>query len=71
MAFLLWNWGLARVPTSRAGVFLNMEPLVGAILGLIFLRESLGISAILGGLMILGSAAYFSTRNHEQSQISP
>jgi drug/metabolite transporter (DMT)-like permease len=25
----LWNWGLARVPASQAGVFLNLEPVVG------------------------------------------
>ncbi len=66
MAYLLWNWGLKRVPASRAGVFLNMEPLVGAILGVVFLRETLGTLAILGGLMILSSAAYFSSRGREQ-----
>lgn len=64
MAYVLWNWGLARVPASRAAVFLNMEPLMGAILGLTFLHESLGRLAILGGAMIIGSAAYFSTRTH-------
>jgi drug/metabolite transporter (DMT)-like permease len=30
---LLWNWGLKRVPASQAGIFVNLEPLVGAILG--------------------------------------
>lgn len=64
MAFLLWNWGLARVPASRAGVFLNMEPLVGTILGVLLLRESLGDLTIVGGMMILGAAAYFSTRRN-------
>lgn len=28
----LWNWGLERVPASQAGVFINLEPVVGAIL---------------------------------------
>ena len=28
-AYALWNWGVARVPASRAGAFLNLEPLVG------------------------------------------
>jgi drug/metabolite transporter (DMT)-like permease len=58
-AFLLWNWGLARVPAARAGVFLNLEPLVGTLLGLIFLNERLGAVGMLGAL-ILFSAAYFS-----------
>lgn len=69
MAYVLWNWGLARVPAARAGVFLNMEPLIGAILGVTFLHESLGALAILGGAMIIGSAVYFSTRTHVESAV--
>jgi drug/metabolite transporter (DMT)-like permease len=48
-ADLLWNWGLARVPASRAGVFLHLEPLTGAVLGVVVFDERLGITAILGG----------------------
>jgi drug/metabolite transporter (DMT)-like permease len=53
---LLWNWGLARVPSSRAGVFLNLEPVVGAILGVVILHEVLGPLAIVGGVLIVGAA---------------
>ena len=59
-AYVLWNWGLARVPAARAGVFLNLEPLVGTLLGLLLLHESLGYLGIAGGVLILLSAAYFS-----------
>ena len=59
-AFLLWNWGLARVPASHAAIFLNLEPLVGTLLGVIILNERLGAVGILGGALILFSAAYFS-----------
>lgn len=65
-AYLLWNWGLARVPASRAGIFLNMEPLVGAILGFLVLGESLGAGAFAGGAMIIASAVYFSLRPRHQ-----
>lgn len=61
-AYLCWNWGLARVPASRAGVFLNLEPLVGSCLGVIVLHDTLGAMALLGGAMILGPAIYFSRR---------
>jgi len=57
---LLWNWGLKRVPASRAGIFVNLEPLVGAILGVIVLHDVLGSLAIAGGVLILGGAVYFS-----------
>lgn len=59
-AYLCWNWGLARVPASRAGVFLNLEPLLGSCLGVIVLHDRLGLLALLGGAMILGPAVYFS-----------
>jgi len=62
-AYLFWNWGLARVPAARAGVFLNLEPLVGALLGLVVLHESLGVLGIVGGILILLSAAHFSRRS--------
>lgn len=61
-AYLCWNWGLARVPASRAGVFLNLEPLVGSCLGVFILHETLGALALLGGAMILGPAIYFSRK---------
>ncbi|MFZ1139241.1 MAG: EamA family transporter [Candidatus Sulfotelmatobacter sp.] len=57
---VLWNWGLKRVPASQAGIFVNLEPLVGAILGVSLLREQLGAMALAGGALIVGGAVYFS-----------
>lgn len=59
---LLWNWGLTRVPASRAGVFLNLEPIIGSVLGVTFLREHLGAVAWLGGAMILAAAFTVTSR---------
>jgi len=59
-ATVLWNWGLHRVPTSHAGIFVNLEPLVGAILGVSLLHEVLGRMALAGGALIIGGAVYFS-----------
>ena len=61
-AYLAWNWGLERIPASRAGVFLNLEPLIGTLLGVVLLNERLGAAAILGGALILGPAIYFSRK---------
>ena len=52
----LWNFGLTRVPASRAGVFLNMEPIIGSVLGVGFLGEHLGVIAWFGGAMIVAAA---------------
>jgi drug/metabolite transporter (DMT)-like permease len=59
---VLWNWGLQRVPASHAGIFVNLEPLVGAILGVYVLHEVLGSMALAGGAMIVAGAVYFSYR---------
>jgi drug/metabolite transporter (DMT)-like permease len=62
-AYLFWNWGLARMPASRSGVFLNLEPVVGTLLGFFLLHERLGPMAVVGGVIILGSAIYFTRRS--------
>jgi drug/metabolite transporter (DMT)-like permease len=61
---LLWNWGLTQVPASQAAIFLNMEPLIGSILGVCVLSEHLGPLAYLGGAMILAAALTLSTHTH-------
>jgi len=61
MTTLLWNWGLTQVPASQAGVLLNMEPLVGSLLGVFVLHETLGPSARTGGALILIAAVLITT----------
>jgi len=60
---LLWNWGMTRVPASQAGVLLNMEPLIGSLLGVSMLGEHLGPIAIAGGALILTAAITLTTRS--------
>jgi drug/metabolite transporter (DMT)-like permease len=60
--YALWNWGVARVPASRAGIFLNLEPLVGALLGILVLGEAWGPATIVGGALIVGAALVVSHR---------
>ena len=62
---LLWNWGIHHVPASRAGVFLNIEPALGSILGVELLGERLGPYAWLGGALIIGAAAVLTSRGYE------
>ena len=57
---LLWNWGLSRIPAGQAGVFLNLEPVVGTILGVTILHDTLGVFTIVGGLMIVVAAIIVS-----------
>ncbi len=60
---LLWNWGMTRVPASQAGVLLNMEPLIGSLLGVLILHEHLGPLAAVGGLMIILAAIALTSKS--------
>ncbi len=43
------------VPTETAGLFCGLNPLIASILGVVFLREQLGINGFIGAAFILGS----------------
>ncbi|HLA63296.1 MAG TPA: DMT family transporter [Rhodothermales bacterium] len=58
VSFLLWNWGLQHVEAARAGVYGNIEPVVGAALGVWWLGEKLGPSAVVGGLLVVVAALF-------------
>jgi drug/metabolite transporter (DMT)-like permease len=66
---MLWNWGMTQVPASQAGVLLNMEPLIGSLLGVFVLQEHLGPLAWLGGAMILGAAITLTTHRPQPKPI--
>jgi drug/metabolite transporter (DMT)-like permease len=62
---LLWNWGIHHVPASRAGVFLNIEPALGSILGVTLLGDRLGPFAWLGGSLILAAAVTLTVKGNQ------
>jgi drug/metabolite transporter (DMT)-like permease len=61
-ATLLWNWGVAQVPAAEAGLFVNLEPALGAVLGVVVLGETLGWSGAVGGAIIVGAAVAAATQ---------
>jgi drug/metabolite transporter (DMT)-like permease len=69
-ASLLWNWGINHVPASRAGVFLNIEPALGAWLGVQFLGERLGPYAWAGGALILIAAVALTILGHSPGSVA-
>ena len=56
LTFWLFTWGIVRVEAARAGVLANVEPAVGAALGVGILGETLGPLAALGGACLIGAA---------------
>jgi drug/metabolite transporter (DMT)-like permease len=61
-ATLLWNWGVSQVAAAEAGLFVNLEPALGALLGVVVLGETLGWSGIAGGAIIIGAAIATATK---------
>jgi drug/metabolite transporter (DMT)-like permease len=54
LGYLAWNWALERVPAPRVAIFVNVQPLIGAALGVVWLGEPLTAFIAAGGLLILG-----------------
>jgi drug/metabolite transporter (DMT)-like permease len=66
---LLWNWGIHHVPASRAGVFLNIEPAMGSLLGVVLLGDHLGPDAWLGGVLIIAAAIVLTTTGKTEAEV--
>lgn len=53
-AFYLWNKGLQMVDATTGGLYFFFQPLVGTLLGWLFLGEQVGITFWIGALLIIG-----------------
>ena len=60
LPFTLFAYGQTRMPAEVAGAFLNIEPLVGAVLGVVAFGDPAGPPQLLGGAAILGGIALSS-----------
>ncbi|HEV7178261.1 MAG TPA: DMT family transporter [Candidatus Baltobacteraceae bacterium] len=61
-ATLFWNIGLSRVASSDAGVFLNLEPLIGALCGIAFFGDALSWPIVAGAVMVIAGAVVVARR---------
>lgn len=53
--YLLYTWGLSRMPSSRAAILVTVEPLVGALIGILLYREPANFTKLLGMALIFGA----------------
>ncbi len=61
LAFLAWNYGVARIGAGRAAVFNNLLPLFTAVWAVLLLGEPLSWAQALGGALILGGVSLGGT----------
>jgi drug/metabolite transporter (DMT)-like permease len=57
LPYSLFAYGQRRVPPEIAGAFLNLEPLVGAIAGILVFGDPAGLPQLGGGIAILAGIA--------------
>lgn len=55
---LTWNTGVRRLGASGAMLFYNTLPIYGALLGHFVLGESIGLSHLIGGALIVGAGLW-------------
>lgn len=53
VAFFAWNAGLKLTPSHHAGLYFFLQPIVGSLFGWLILGERLGLTFVLGSLLIL------------------
>jgi drug/metabolite transporter (DMT)-like permease len=51
-----WQYGASRVDSASAGIFINIEPLIGALIGVTLFHDPVGLSVVVGGLAILAGS---------------
>jgi drug/metabolite transporter (DMT)-like permease len=56
LATAAWQFGSARVDAASAGVFINIEPLIGACVGVMLFGDHLTFALGLGGLLIIAGS---------------
>jgi drug/metabolite transporter (DMT)-like permease len=65
MGMLLWNLSVARIGSTRAGLLLFLEPLVGVTGSLVLLGEHLSSASIAGGALVMtGVATAWTAERH-------
>ena len=52
LGYLVWNWALERVTAPRAAIFVNLQPAVGALLGVLFLGDVVNEFTVAGGTLV-------------------
>lgn len=56
VATAAWQFGASRVGSATAGVFINIEPLLGAVLGVVLFGDRLSWPLAAGGLLIVAGS---------------
>jgi len=71
IAHVWWYEGVHRVGASRAGIFLNLQPLVGVLLAWLMLGETIGPAEIVGGLAVIAGVGLTTRLGQRATPAAP
>ncbi|MCC7447608.1 MAG: DMT family transporter [Anaerolineae bacterium] len=54
LGYLVWNWGVKKLGSTRASLYSNLSPVVTLIASVIILNENLTILRLVGAVIIIG-----------------
>jgi drug/metabolite transporter (DMT)-like permease len=67
LATILWNVGIKEVGATRAGIFLNFNPIFTAILAFLLLGVSVTIAQIIGTVLVILGVTWFTLVGHKRN----
>ena len=62
VAFLLWSYGVDAIGAERAGPYLNLMPVFGALLAAVLLGETIALSQMSGAAVVFGGIGLVARR---------
>ncbi|WP_343702109.1 DMT family transporter [Chitinophaga sp.] len=68
LAYFLYNKALESLPAAQVGNFLNLNPVIGALIAFIFLKDKLTALQLAGGVLVLAGIILSSRQRREQAE---
>ena len=62
LAYLAWNYGLTLVSAPRAAIFINVQPVVGVVLGALLLGETATMATLAGAVLVIAGLGVTGVR---------
>jgi len=61
IAYVLWGYGLSKMPASRVSAFLYLQPVNAALIAWVWLGEIPGIAVVVGGVVSIAGVVLVNT----------
>jgi drug/metabolite transporter (DMT)-like permease len=65
-AFMAWSIGIKGIGAARGAIFLNLIPIFTAVMAVLALGERVGVSQLIGGLLVIGGVTLASSRGQKR-----